>query len=195
MTKPRTNPWMGPPCPDCEAHREEIKELKARVEGLEEGHCRDCCCARAWEALDVAEYDGKSIPEHIILLRNYAAEQCDLAADRKDEIRLMKRHDLNEIKRLQARVEELEEVQEVASAGLEGWRKESIRLRERVQELEDDVREGVEVQVRYVAEITRLREALEGVPEVLFPLPGHVRRETVVETLRDYVDAALEEKP
>ena len=108
MTKPRTNPWMGPPCPDCEAHREEIKELKARVEGLEEGHCRDCCCARAWEALDVAEYDGKSIPEHIILLRNYAAEQCDLAADRKDEIRLMKRHDLNEIKRLQARVEELE---------------------------------------------------------------------------------------
>jgi len=39
------------------------------------------------------------------------------------------------------------------------------------------------------------RDWLDGVPEVLFPLPGHVRRETVVETLRDYVDAALEEKP
>ena len=31
-------------------------------------------------------------------------------------------------------------------------------LAARVQELEDDVREGVEAQVRYVAEITRPRE-------------------------------------
>jgi len=37
---------------------------------------------------------------------------------------------------------------------------ELARLAARVQELEDDVREGVEAQVRYVAEITRLREAL-----------------------------------
>ena len=35
MTKPRTNPWMGGPCPDCEAHREEIKALEAQVRELE----------------------------------------------------------------------------------------------------------------------------------------------------------------
>ena len=36
MTKPRTNPWMGGPCPDCEAHREEIKALEAQVRELED---------------------------------------------------------------------------------------------------------------------------------------------------------------
>jgi len=33
-----------------------------------------------------------------------------------------------------------------------------VAAQKRVQELEDDVREGVEAQVRYVAENTRLRE-------------------------------------
>ena len=32
-------------------------------------HCRDCCCARSWNALHVTEYTGLSIPEHIEALR------------------------------------------------------------------------------------------------------------------------------
>jgi hypothetical protein len=37
-------------------------------------HCVDCCCARAWKALGIAEYTGKSIPEHISELRQQLAE-------------------------------------------------------------------------------------------------------------------------
>ena len=37
-------------------------------------HCVDCCCARSWTALGVTEYDGRSIPEHIIALRELVAE-------------------------------------------------------------------------------------------------------------------------
>ena len=48
---------------------------------------------------------------------------------------------------------------ESPTGGYVSWRQYSA-LAARVQELEDDVREGVEAQVRYVAEITRLREAL-----------------------------------
>jgi hypothetical protein len=32
-------------------------------------HCKDCCCARSWEALGVQSYTGQSIPEHITTLR------------------------------------------------------------------------------------------------------------------------------
>ena len=41
--------------------------------GLAAGHCRDCCCARSWEALGITEYDGRSIPEHIAALRQRIA--------------------------------------------------------------------------------------------------------------------------
>ena len=41
--------------------------------GLAAGHCRDCCCARSWEALGITEYDGRSIPEHITALRERIA--------------------------------------------------------------------------------------------------------------------------
>lgn len=30
-----------------------------------DNHCKDCCCARSWEALGITEYTGKSIPEHV----------------------------------------------------------------------------------------------------------------------------------
>lgn len=30
-----------------------------------ENHCKDCCCAQSWQALEITEYTGKSIPEHI----------------------------------------------------------------------------------------------------------------------------------
>jgi len=32
-------------------------------------HCKDCCCARSWEALGITVYTGKSIPEHIVELQ------------------------------------------------------------------------------------------------------------------------------
>lgn len=43
-------------CPRCKAM-------------IEETHCKDCCCARAWKALGVTSYTGLSIPEHILALR------------------------------------------------------------------------------------------------------------------------------
>ncbi len=38
-------------------------------EGAPVNHCADCCCAKAWEALGITEYTGRSIPEEIALLR------------------------------------------------------------------------------------------------------------------------------
>lgn len=43
--------------------------LAARVAELENGHCRDCCCARAWNALGIYEFSGASIPEEIDKLK------------------------------------------------------------------------------------------------------------------------------
>jgi len=37
-------------------------------------HCKDCCCARAWAALGITEYTGKSISEHIEELRKRVAD-------------------------------------------------------------------------------------------------------------------------
>ena len=30
-----------------------------------ENHCKDCCCAKCWDALGITKYTGKSIPEHV----------------------------------------------------------------------------------------------------------------------------------
>lgn len=40
-------------------------------------HYKDCCCARAWEALGVTTYTGMSIPEHIDRLRADLAVECE----------------------------------------------------------------------------------------------------------------------
>ena len=37
----------------------------------EEKHCKDCCCAKAWEALEIKEYTGKGIVEYIRELVDY----------------------------------------------------------------------------------------------------------------------------
>lgn len=57
----------------------EIAELRAERDHLasrydavvreQSEHCKDCCCARSWEALGITKYTGKSIPEHIEELR------------------------------------------------------------------------------------------------------------------------------
>ena len=43
------------------------------LDPIGDNHCVDCCCARSWTALGVSEYDGKSIPEHITILRERIA--------------------------------------------------------------------------------------------------------------------------
>jgi hypothetical protein len=45
---------------------------------LEENHCKDCCCAQTWKALGITGYTGRSIPEHIIELRNELARANDI---------------------------------------------------------------------------------------------------------------------
>lgn len=52
-----------------------IEQAQAEVERLKEGHCKDCCCARSWEALGNPPYSGVSIPEHIAQLRQQLAER------------------------------------------------------------------------------------------------------------------------
>ena len=60
-------------------------------------HCRDCCCAKSWEALGVHEYSGKSIPEHIAELKierdNLLARLEITRADRNEQRRLVIEHD------------------------------------------------------------------------------------------------------
>ena len=47
-------------------YEKELESLRASLAAT--GHCKDCCCARSWNALGVSEYTGKSIPEHITAL-------------------------------------------------------------------------------------------------------------------------------
>jgi hypothetical protein len=44
----------------------EIAELRDK---LNSEHCKDCCCARSWEALGNPPYSGVSIPQHIEQLK------------------------------------------------------------------------------------------------------------------------------
>lgn len=46
---------------------EHFAQMQGNVGELE-NHCADCCCAQSWKALGVTQYDGKSIPEHIVEL-------------------------------------------------------------------------------------------------------------------------------
>ena len=49
-------------------YRQEIKDLlDYAMNNI--SHCKDCCCAKALEALEIKEYDGLSIPEHIEKLK------------------------------------------------------------------------------------------------------------------------------
>jgi len=41
----------------------------------EEEHCKDCCCARAWKALEITEYTGRSIVEEILILKLHITEK------------------------------------------------------------------------------------------------------------------------
>jgi hypothetical protein len=45
-------------------------------------HCQDCCCARSWKELGIDSYTGKSIPQHIEILK------AELAAAHADITRL-----------------------------------------------------------------------------------------------------------
>lgn len=56
----------------------ENERLRAEVEDLKRKHCKDCCCAKSWEALGITEYTGLRIPEEIEKLR---AELLRIKAD------------------------------------------------------------------------------------------------------------------
>lgn len=49
--------------------REALELMPILKEPTSVVHCRDCCCARSWEALGIDSYTGKAIPEHITELR------------------------------------------------------------------------------------------------------------------------------
>lgn len=49
-------------------------------------HCKDCCCARSWEALGVNSYTGMSIVEHIEQLRAKIAAAEKVAGERDKRI-------------------------------------------------------------------------------------------------------------
>lgn len=49
--------------------REAAALLRAEPVGEPVNHCKDCCCARSWEALGITAHTGLSIPEHIRMLR------------------------------------------------------------------------------------------------------------------------------
>jgi len=40
-------------------------------------HCQDCCCARAWAALEIGTFTGQSIPEHIAAQRATIQQQAE----------------------------------------------------------------------------------------------------------------------
>lgn len=46
-----------------------LDACKKAYDEAQTSHCKDCCCGRAWEALGVKEYTGKSISEHILELK------------------------------------------------------------------------------------------------------------------------------
>jgi hypothetical protein len=51
------------------AERDRFAERCDEMAQRDKEHCKDCCCARSWRALGIDEYTGKSIPEHIELLK------------------------------------------------------------------------------------------------------------------------------
>lgn len=54
---------------ECERERDHLAERYNSVVVQVNEHCKDCCCARSWDALGISTYTGKSIPEHIALLK------------------------------------------------------------------------------------------------------------------------------
>lgn len=51
---------------DYKENKDKFQEaLTFVISKLKDNHCKDCCCAKSWEALGIKEYTGKSIPEEI----------------------------------------------------------------------------------------------------------------------------------
>jgi len=66
-------------CPSCSR---KIVESRPALEN----HCKNCCCAKSWEALGIKEYNGLSIPENILKLKEVIASRPEPRQDwDKDE--------------------------------------------------------------------------------------------------------------
>jgi hypothetical protein len=64
-----------------------VREKDARIAELERGHCKDCCCARSWEALGITTYTGMDIPDHIRALAEESREKTSQIALRDEALR------------------------------------------------------------------------------------------------------------
>ncbi len=51
------------------ANLKTLRILNNALSLKEQEHCKDCCCAKSWEALGIKDYTGKSIPEEIVKLK------------------------------------------------------------------------------------------------------------------------------
>jgi hypothetical protein len=64
---------------------DDVKYVRAdEIERPRSVHCKDCCCARSWEALGITEYTGRSIPEEIERLQGVldaALKRCRKTLD------------------------------------------------------------------------------------------------------------------
>jgi len=75
---------------------------------MTEEHCRDCCCARSWNALGITKYTGQSIPEHIQALRERhdrllgALKMCDEYYGEDSDVFYIARTAITEAEKLKA---------------------------------------------------------------------------------------------
>jgi hypothetical protein len=70
----------GLACVHCNSrYRQELVPSETEV------HCRDCCCARSWEALGITTYTSLSIPEHIRLLREQLDAEIKLRQENSND--------------------------------------------------------------------------------------------------------------
>lgn len=63
-----------------------IADLQTVIMERQNGHCKDCCCARSWEALEVTTPTGMSIVEHIEQLKHERDAAVQDAARLRDAL-------------------------------------------------------------------------------------------------------------
>lgn len=58
-------------CYEWERFRDDFHFVKIVPEAEHDSnHCKDCCCAKVWKSLDIKEYTGKHIAEHVEELKD-----------------------------------------------------------------------------------------------------------------------------
>lgn len=82
-------------------------------------HCKDCCCARSWEALGIQSHTGRSIVEHIEMLRQQLAtvtqERDDWHRDASSHLQALCEQQA-EVNRLECQVAQVTQQRDVFKA-------------------------------------------------------------------------------